>query len=94
MKIISKKIRNSAKGETCSLRISEFCDHDLTVVLAHINSNYRGTGMKSPDIFSCYACYHCHTLLDSNTVHAKDQLRALQETQMKLAEKGLIEVAK
>lgn len=92
MKIVSKKIRNSAKGQVCSLRVSPRCDHDQTVVLCHLNSNYRGVGIKSPDIFGVYGCAYCHAELDSSKVDAKDQLRALQETQMKLAEIGLLQV--
>jgi len=93
MKIISKKIRQSAKGENCSLRASPQCDHDQTVVLCHINSRFKGVGIKSPDIFSCYACAYCHAELDSSNVSAEDVIRAWQETLMKLCEKGLVTVA-
>ena len=90
----SKKIRNSARGEDCSLRVSTNCQDGETVIFAHLNSNYRGTGMKSPDLFGVYACHECHMWLDTGGVNYQDQLRALQETQMKLYNKGLIEVAK
>ena len=90
----SKKIRNSARGEDCSLRVSTNCQDGETVVFAHLNSNYRGVGIKSPDLFGVYACYGCHIWLDAGAVDYQDQLRALQETQMKLYNKGLIEVAK
>lgn len=88
----SKKIRNSARNEACSLRVSPQCQDGETVVYCHLNSNFRGVGLKSPDLFGVYGCYHCHVLLDANKIDAKDQLRALQETQMKLFEKGLINV--
>ncbi len=90
LSVKSKKIRNSARGEQCSLRVSPNCQDGETVVYCHLNSNFRGVGLKSPDLFGVYGCYHCHTLLDANKVDYKDQLRALQETQMKLFEKGLI----
>lgn len=91
--IKSKKIRESARGECCSLRVSPICtDEEGAVVLCHLNSNFRGVGMKSPDIFGVYGCYHCHQLLDSGKVDKAEQLRALQETQMKLYEKGLLNV--
>jgi hypothetical protein len=93
MKIISKKIRQSAKGEDCTLRVSPGCGNTETTVLAHFNSNFRGTGLKSPDLFSCYACAACHALLDASEVDYQDQQRANQETIMKLFEKGLIKVA-
>lgn len=90
-KIVSKKIRASARGESCALRVSDYCGHDdETVVFAHLNTNFSGMGIKSPDIFGVYSCSTCHTLLDSSSVHAHHQLRALMETQMKLFEKGLI----
>lgn len=84
------KITKSARGESCSLRVSPNCQDDETVVLCHLNSNYRGTGYKSPDIFGVYGCHHCHQLLDASKVNYQDQLRALMETQMKLIDKGLL----
>jgi len=85
-------IRTSAKDECCSLRVSQNCSHDEPgkVVLCHLNSNYRGVGIKSPDIFGVYGCYECHQLLDKSQVDYQDQLRAMMETQMKLMQKGLI----
>lgn len=82
----------SANGECCSLRVSPKCSHDEEgkVVLAHLNSNYRGVGFKSPDILSCYACYFCHQLLDKSEVSYEDQQRAMFETLMKLVDKGLV----
>jgi len=87
------KITKSAKGESCSIRVSPKCQDGETVVLCHLNSNYRGIGFKSPDIFGVYGCYHCHQELDAGLVEYKDQLRALQETQMKLVDKELIKIA-
>lgn len=86
----SKKIRDSARGEICSLRVSPECRDDDTVIFAHLNSNYRGMGLKSPDIFGCYCCFACHQLLDKSEVDYQDQIRGLQETQMKLIDKGLL----
>ncbi len=88
------KITKSAKNESCSLRVSPQCSHDEEgkVVLAHLNSNYRGVGFKSPDIFGVYACYDCHLLLDASKVSSDDIIRAWQETLMKLINKGLVNV--
>jgi len=93
MKIVSKKIRASARGKACSLRVSNFCVDDESVVFCHLNSNFRGVGIKSPDLFGVYACQFCHQLLDASSVEAEDQLRALIETLMKLAEQDLVMVA-
>lgn len=90
-KIRSKKIRDSARGEACTLRL-EGCVFKTGVVFAHINSKWKGMGNKSPDLFGCYACHKCHRVLDAGGVMVEDQLRALQETQIKLYEKGLIKI--
>ena len=87
------KITESARGETCSLRVSPNCTDEYGyVVLCHLNTNYRGMGIKSPDLFGVYGCSHCHALLDASKVSYQDQQRALFETQMKLIDKGLLVV--
>jgi len=90
--IKSKKIRDSARGEDCTLRVSPYCQDGETVVFCHLNTNFRGMGLKSPDLFGVYACAQCHSLLDKSQVEYKDQLRGLTETQMKLYDKGLLVV--
>ena len=93
-KIRSNAIRKSAWGETCSLRIPSVCNgNDETVVFAHLPGN-KGVGTKNHDLMGIYACYKCHLELDAGNIDAKDQLRALQETQLKLYEKGILEVLK
>ena len=87
------KIRQSARNETCSLRVSPDCQDGETVVFCHLNSPQKGMGIKSPDIFGVYGCYSCHQKLDAGSLSKGDQLRALMETQFKLMEKGLINVA-
>lgn len=90
--IKSKKIRESARGEDCTLRVSPLCRDGDTVVFCHLNTGFRGVGLKSPDLFGVYGCYECHNMLDKSEVGYQDQLRALTETQMKLYDKGLLEV--
>ena len=91
----SKKIRESARGEDCSLRLG-VCSSNETVVLCHIGRN-RGMGIKCGDHFSVYACSACHDIIDGRTKSqfTKDELntqklRALEETQGNLIEKGLL----
>lgn len=99
-KLTSKKIRHSAKGESCTLRIPGVCNHNPeTVVLCHINSSSKGMGNKSHDIHAVYACSDCHDWLDHRikTAHSqvwrdKEILRSLLETQDRMVQKGLIEV--
>lgn len=89
-KIRSKKITRSAWGEVCSLREVGICNDDpSTTVFAHLSGS-KGTATKNHDVFGVYACMNCHQALDSGRVSHKDQLRALQETQLKLIEKGII----
>lgn len=93
--IISKKIRQSAKDESCTLRLVGICNGNReTTVFAHINSARKGIGNKSLDLHGVYACNACHSALDAGKVDALDQLRALIETQIRLVQKGLIGVEK
>lgn len=88
----SEKIRDSARDENCALRISPECQDGETVVFCHLNTPFKGWGMKSPDLFGVYGCYWCHQILDSSRCSDTDKLRALIETQKKLLDKGLIDV--
>ena len=91
------KIRRSARGEDCTLRL-EVCNGDSeTTVLAHIGHN-RGMGIKCADYFSVYSCSACHDVIDGR-VKAKyfydlplEKLRALEETQGILFSKGLLKL--
>lgn len=95
------KITKSARGEECSLRLG-WCSSSETVVLAHIGRD-RGMGIKCSDHFAVYACSNCHDIIDGRTsLHAveschhdtlnldREKLRALEETQAKLINKGLL----
>lgn len=91
------KIRNSARGEDCSLRLGH-CSSPETVILAHIG-NLRGMGMKCADWMAVYSCSNCHDIIDrrATSLFTKEELgyeklRALEETQLKLFEKGLLNV--
>ena len=48
---MSDKIRKSARGEDCSLRLG-MCSSPETVILAHIGRN-RGMGIKCSDSLRC-----------------------------------------
>lgn len=94
MKVVSQKLRDSARGQSCTLRLEAHCNHDsATVVLAHLRINHRGMAIKSPDIFAVHACSACHDVLDGRVVgyiEPRDILRALAETQMRWIEDGLL----
>lgn len=95
MKIVSKKLRDSARGQACTLRL-DGCRHDPeTVVLCHLPVGMKGIGMKSPDLFAVFGCDHCHAVIDGRArghYDARDLLRALAETQMKWIQMGLITI--
>lgn len=97
--IKSPKIRKSAEGETCSLRISAKCtDQYGAVVLCHIG-RISGTAAKCHDTFAVYGCNYCHDIIDGKVKTDltpweidTEKLRALEETQSKLIQKGLIKI--
>lgn len=88
------KIRDSARGEDCSLRLG-VCSSPETVILAHIGRN-RGIAIKCGDHFAVYACSNCHDIIDGRVKSQfgkleldSEKLRALEETQGKLINKEL-----
>lgn len=98
--VISKKIRRFARGRPCALRIPGVCsDNGANTCACHVNSNRKGTGNKSPDLFTVIGCPSCHRWMDSEWAGkvSKDQrdaeiLRAMIETQTLYLQAGLVEV--
>lgn len=102
----SKKIRDSAKGEDCTLRIVGICNFNPnTTVLCHENG--AGVAYKAHDIHSCYGCSDCHAWLDGgwfkyyqstgieppyHYLVDSEFKRAMIETQSILIQKNLIQV--
>ncbi len=67
--IVSKKLRASAKGQSCTIAYK--CDGawgDPTVVLCHspFLEHGKATGYKGDDIYGCFGCSECHAWLDGN----------------------------
>lgn len=95
MRVESKKLRDSARGRSCTLRLPGCGHEDGTVVLAHLPCGQKGMGMKSPDQMAVFACYSCHAQLDGASrwdIHARDYLRALAETQAAWIREGLMTI--
>lgn len=94
------KITESAKGESCTVRLPGVCNHNNdTVVFAHINSVRlgHGIGIKNKDIHGAYACSSCHDWIDGRVKSHQDpnviklaHYEGVLETQLRLIEKGLI----
>ncbi len=88
----SKKIMSSAKGEDCTLRLTGVCNFNPeTTIAAHIGRR-RGMGVKCGDNMIVYSCSACHSEIDSKprTDYADDKLRAIEETQERLIEIGIM----
>ena len=64
------KLRKSAKGQDCTLNIVGVCNHNPeTTVLAHLPSEYKGMGNKSPDFCGAFCCSSCHDVIDGRVHH-------------------------
>lgn len=100
MSIISKKIRNSARGQQCQVRIPGVCNgNNETVILAHVGKG-SGMGQKCDDIHATYACSACHDVIDGRVrigdprINRLYAYEAMVRTQKLLLEQELIQVAK
>lgn len=90
------KIRQSARGEDCQIRIPGYCNfNNETTVLCHKNGG--GAGMKSNDIHAAYGCSGCHDVIDGRiqTEFSQDEIKVMfydgmVRTQLILIDKGLI----
>jgi hypothetical protein len=99
--IRSKKLRESARGEQCTLRLPGICSHDTdTVVLCHLRDLApAGMGAKPDDLHAVYACNACHDVIDGRR-HVgmtpdeigKEEGRALCETIRRMVDKSLLKV--
>ena len=64
-RIVSKKLRDSAKGEDCTFNIADVCNYDNeTTVLCHLPDESHGGARKSDDISAGFGCSRCHDVLD------------------------------
>ena len=69
--IRSKKLRNSARDQDCTLMLDEICNGDSgTTVFAHFNDGYQGMGLKANDTSGCFACSSCHDVIDGRIKHS------------------------
>ena len=96
------KIRNSARGEQCTMNLHWIHFHNPeTVVYAHSNKLIHGKGMgkKAGDQYGAYLCYRCHAIYDGHEKRpdyiSKEFVderfeEAMAKTQLILKEKGLL----
>ena len=95
------KIRKSARGQQCQIRLAGICNHNPeTVVLAHYRmAGTCGIGMKPSDIQAAYACSRCHDASDGRlkTDLSPDEIQTafaegVMRTQQILIKQGLLKV--
>lgn len=98
----SQSIRDSARGEDCTVRIVGACNFDpATTVWSHapMLAAGRGMGMKALDLNGCFACACCHDVVDgrrplppgaSSTSVLIDWFNGHMRSLVRLRQKGLI----
>lgn len=95
MILVSKKLRDSAKGQQCQVRLPGICNFDdSTTVLAHLNG--AGMGIKNHDFLAAFACHACHDEIDRRTRKMDKETvelefrRGIERTQKIWFETGLL----
>lgn len=100
----SKKLRESARGQECTLHFTGICSHDTnTTVLAHLRElSPCGIGMKPHDLSGVYACRECHDLVDRRNYRDSREMdiegiyyvfaRAIVRTHEKMLELGVLKL--
>lgn len=84
MSFVSKKLRNSARGQDCNIRIPGVCNFNPeTTVLCHVGKS--GMGQKPNDYHATFGCSACHDAIDgrSKTDWHKEELEAMANDGMK-----------
>lgn len=88
----SKKILASANGQECQVRSPVCSYNNEQTVCAHMGG--AGMSVKSSDMFVAYACYPCHTLIDTDSSAKVKQMfyDGMVRTQRILLNAGLISI--
>lgn len=60
----SKKLRDSARGRDCSIRLPGCNGGGDTTVLCHMPNSGRGIARKASDVMSFFGCSECHARVD------------------------------
>lgn len=98
--LVSKKIRNAARGELCTLNVAGVCSYDReTTIFAHLPFEGGAMGGKVTDLSGCFACHACHDAADRRHWSAELEdhrefyfRRAMVRTWERLIEMGIITV--
>lgn len=101
MAIVSKKIRNAARGEECCFQIVGVCNHNPeTTVLCHLPDESKGMGLKADDLSAAFGCHECHSTVDGRRPWPESEepyrewysRRAMVRTWRRLVELGVIKI--
>jgi hypothetical protein len=95
MGVVIKSLRDSARGEQCTVRLGGICNHDpATTVLAHARDAYTGFATKANDWSAFFCCSACHEDIDRHRLdparETRAMYRAMQRTQARWYELGLM----
>jgi hypothetical protein len=101
-KVRSKALTDSAYGMPCAFRLPGVCNHDrATTVWCHLPGIGKSMRSKVSDLHGAYGCSRCHDVIDGRagdthgltpTILLDAMLRAICETQSRLAAIGIIKV--
>ena len=97
--IRSQKLRDSARGEPCTMFAPGCTGGGADTVLCHSNMQVHGKsrGMKAHDIFSFYGCSNCNAWYDDSKATREEKqaylLPAMARSQIRFYEKELLVVA-
>lgn len=85
--LVSTVLRQSARGETCTLRLPGCQGGTETTVLCHFRFfGWAGIAQKPHDFLGAYGCQYCHDVIDGRREGQwgfEDLLRAIGETLMR-----------
>lgn len=90
------RVRKSAQGKACTLRLACCNYNPETTVLAHLrHAGLAGLAQKPPDWMAVYACSACHDAIDRRSGDEwgyDDLLRALGETLMQMQRENILTI--
>jgi hypothetical protein len=95
--IRSKFLRDAARGQQCTLQIPGVCKGRTdTTILAHLDGEEKGRGLKVDDLFGADACFECHAALDGHKLNTSERMfyecRALRRTLKRRVRQGVIKI--
>ena len=96
MTIKRSKIRESARGQDCQVRIGHVCNFNPeTTVFAHRNG--AGLALKASNLHGSYCCSSCHDVIDGRVPSGYTPVQielmffeGIMRTQLLLIEQGLV----